>query len=437
MRRGIFSHILIVLVVAILGTGAYTFFKDMDGPSVRVTPDNGSVSPNTKIQVGMDDPSGIRELSVGIRRNNAVTVFFHKTYEDAPEAAIEEVSLAGANLPAGSFELEVKATDDSLAGFGMGNKRTIYLPMKLDTQPPRISVKTLPPSIRRGGSAAIRYTVDEEVSSTGVLISGYFVTAYRQKDGSYVCIYPFPYTMSAQDFRRGLELVATDLAGNVTRNHIAASVGERTFRNDRITVTDSFLLKVQNKLGHLAPGIADPLQCYLTVNANVRAQNMEALRSLSKQSTGTMLWSDGFRAIPRAAVRANFGDHRTLVHNGTIVGEATHLGLDLASLRQAAIPAANSGKVIYTGEMGIYGNMVLIDHGLGVLTLYSHMTDIGVNAGDLVSRGQIIGHTGETGLAFGDHLHFGVVVGGLEVTPIEWLDPKWVANIVKSITGTR
>ena len=134
-------------------------------------------------------------------------------------------------------------------------------------------------------------------------------------------------------------------------------------------------------------------------------------------------------------MRASFADHRTLYYNGQLIGEASHLGIDLASLRNAEIPAANDGKVVFTGELGVYGNLCLIDHGLGVFSLYAHMQNFDVKAGDAVAKGQIIGRTDQTGLAFGDHLHFGIIVGGIEVTPIEWLDPKWVKNIVDNVNG--
>lgn len=435
MRRGILPNFLIVFVVAILAGGAYTFLKDMDGPGITLSPDNGRISPQTMLKISMEDPSGIRELLIGVRRNNVVTPFFRKHYDDKAKSRTEEVSVRDANLTDGAFELEIKATDGSLAGFGHGNTRTLTLPMRLDMQPPRISVKTLPPNIRRGGAAVIRYTVDEEVSSTGVLVSGYFVPAYLQKDGSWVCIYPFPYTMTAPEFKKNVELTAVDLAGNITRNHITVMAYERKFRNDKLVLTDAFLENVQGKLQHLVPGIQAPLQCYLTINKNVRAANMETLRTLAKNTAGAMLWNGPFQAMPRAAARAGFADHRMIFYNGAQVGEAYHLGLDLASLRNAEIPAANDGRVVFTGELGIYGNLTLIDHGLGLFTLYSHMNDIAVKAGDLVKKGDILGHTGSTGLAFGDHLHFGVLVCGLEVTPVEWLDSKWVSNLTNAITN--
>ena len=138
--------------------------------------------------------------------------------------------------------------------------------------------------------------------------------------------------------------------------------------------------------------------------------------------------------LPRSVSRAGFADHRYFSYQGKPIGESWHLGFDLASIRNAEVPAANNGRVIFTGEMGIYGNLLVIDHGLGVMSLYSHLSEILVKAGEVVGKGQLIGKTGSTGLAFGDHLHFGMLVGGVEVTPLEWIDPRWIrTNVVERI----
>ena len=160
-----------------------------------------------------------------------VTPIFQRHFEEYLPQRTVEVSLKNAGLREGAFELEIKATDASLAGFGQGNTRTEVLAMRLDTQPPRISVKTLPPSVRRGGAAAIRYTIDEEVTQSGVLVAGYFVPGFLQKDGSYICFFPFPYTMTAVEYKNAVELTATDMAGNVTRSRLGLLAYERNFKS--------------------------------------------------------------------------------------------------------------------------------------------------------------------------------------------------------------
>ena len=153
--------------------------------------------------------------------------------------------------------------------------------------------------------------------------------------------------------------------------------------------------------------------------------------------TPSFIWEGPFRRLPRSAVKANFGDHRTYVDGSrSKIDEQTHMGLDLASVAQAPIPAAVAGRVVWAEYLGIHGHMVLIDHGLGLMTQYSHLTDYNVKVGDMVKAGDIVGTTGVSGLAGGDHLHFGVLVGGVPVQPLEWMDSSWVKNNILSRLNT-
>ena len=136
-KKSMFSTVLVLLVIAALAAGGYTFFKDMDGPAVQVTPNTGRVSPATVLQIHMNDPSGIRSLTVGIRKNNVLNVIFNRHFDEYLPERVVDVPLKDSNLREGAFDLEIRATDGSLAGFGQGNTRTVQLPMRLDTQPPR------------------------------------------------------------------------------------------------------------------------------------------------------------------------------------------------------------------------------------------------------------------------------------------------------------
>ena len=134
--------------------------------------------------------------------------------------------------------------------------------------------------------------------------------------------------------------------------------------------------------------------------------------------------------MPNSAPRGAFAQLRSYFYQGKEVDQQTHLGIDLASLAHAKVPAANRGKVVYADDLGIYGQCIVIDHGLGLQTLYGHLSRIGVKVGDEVQKGQIIGNTGDTGMAGGDHLHVGVVIAGEQVNPIEWWDLSWIKNNV-------
>jgi murein DD-endopeptidase MepM/ murein hydrolase activator NlpD len=100
--------------------------------------------------------------------------------------------------------------------------------------------------------------------------------------------------------------------------------------------------------------------------------------------------------------------------------------MDIASTQRAEVRAASSGLVAFAGYLGIYGNLVLLDHGQGVFSLYSHLSQMNVSAGESVDQKTVVGLTGTTGMAGGDHLHFSILVNGVFVTPKEWWDQNWI-----------
>ena len=132
---------------------------------------------------------------------------------------------------------------------------------------------------------------------------------------------------------------------------------------------------------------------------------------------------------------AGFAERRTYLYEGRVVDQQTHLGHDLASTRQAPVPASNAGVVVLARYLGIYGQTVVIDHGYGLMTLYSHLSSLEVAEGDEVARNQSLGRTGTTGLSGGDHLHFSVLVGGVMVDPLEWWDVRWLRSRIEAPLG--
>jgi murein DD-endopeptidase MepM/ murein hydrolase activator NlpD len=172
------------------------------------------------------------------------------------------------------------------------------------------------------------------------------------------------------------------------------------------------------------------------VNKGMRKVNEDKITEVTKKATPQILWKDAFAQLSNSKVEANFADFRTYTYNGQPVDSAYHLGYDLSVTKNYPVEAANSGTVAFTGDLGIYGNVVILDHGLGLFTLYGHLSSIDVKVGDSVAKRQPLGRTGETGLAAGDHLHFGVYLDGLAVLPVEWWDQKWINdNIAPKLEG--
>ncbi len=434
--RSIFPKILIVLLLSVLAYGGYLFYEDSDGPMVVLEPNTGFISPESQLTLKMEDISKVRSVEVILRYKDQVIPVFSKHF--SPYQTHENVQFSFKNVPVpeGKFALEIKAKDASLASFGLGNSTILTLPVTLDSVPPKVSMLSSPPTIRRGGAGVLYFSVNEGVLNSGIQLGEHFFPAYMQEDKNFICLFAFPHNMKMEDFKP--KLVVSDLAGNTVRLDFRLHANDRKFKEDTIKITDRFLESVSQKLYDLAPSAANPLERFLIINSDIRLANTTFLYELGQKSQDKLLWQGAFMRLPRSASRAGYGEYRSYTYKGKVIDNQWHLGHDLASVKEDKVPAANNGTVVFTGNVGIYGNLVVVDHGLGLMSLYSHLTDITTKQGNVVKKGDIIGTTGVSGMAFGDHLHFGILVNGIEVSPLEWLDPKWILhNVTNRISSKK
>lgn len=421
--------IVFAALLGLLGIGGFMLFQDMEGPEVILTPDTGRASPHQDLTLTLrDKKSGIRSVTVTVKKNSHSLVVLDSAFIDGRREQRVTFNLKDAGLKDGAFDLEVRTADTSLAGFGKGNTTTRVYPMRLDTQPPRVSVKSMPPYVRRGGTGSILYSVNEDVERTGVKVGDLYFPGFKQPSGDYLCFFAFPHFLTMAQYAP--EITAVDLSGNAMASRLVIRPLDRVFRHDNINISESFLASKMPEFEQDVPGELSPLERFLKVNNELRASNEQKLLEIGRDTAPAMLWHGAFLQLPNSATRAGFADNRSYLHNGQKVDNQTHLGLDFASLAMAEVPASNSGRVVFAGHLGIYGNLVVIDHGLGLQTLYSHLSEISASVGQQVKKGDIIGKTGTTGMAGGDHLHFGVTIGGVQVQPLEWLDPHWIEDNV-------
>jgi len=235
-----------------------------------------------------------------------------------------------------------------------------------------------------------------------------------------------------QDLKTPIRVFARDEAGNVARADFDFRVFPKPFKKSRIELPDAFIERVVPAILEGTTEVkpeGDTLARFLVINGELRRKNNDKIASMTKQTSNEMLWrGQVFHPFGNTAVEAAFADQRTYVYKGKEVDRQTHLGFDLASFTGTPIVAANRGKVILAEELGIYGNCVIIDHGLGVQSLYAHLSSMDVKAGDMVEKEQQIGRSGMTGMAAGDHLHFTMLVNGTMVNPVEWWDAHWIED---------
>lgn len=308
-------------------------------------------------------------------------------------------------------------------------------------EPPRVAVLSTKHYLNHGGSEFVVYRATPADVESGVRVGDIEYRGYpasgagvRATDPTLkVAVFAL---LHDQPLSTKVSVFARDSAGNEAQASFIDDVFEKPFKKSRIPIDDKFLGRVVPEILAQSPEVkvenpTDLLAGFLKVNGDLRRVNGENIKALAAASAPEMLWKGPFTQLGNSQVEASFADARTYVYNGKDVDQQTHLGFDLAVTARVPILAANDGRVVHSGWLGIYGNCVVIDHGLGVSSLYGHMSSIDVKVGDSVTKGQTLGRSGMTGLAAGDHLHFTMLVGGHPVNPVEWWDPHWMQDRVE------
>jgi murein DD-endopeptidase MepM/ murein hydrolase activator NlpD len=410
-------------------------FDDIDIPSY--------FGESTTVSGRIEDlKSGLDSFSVSIASKGAdeqvltrsefepASFFVRSSHKEAHFKITVEPKKLG--LADGEAFIRLHANDASWRNFGKGNTAQLEIPVTIDTRPPSISVLTRQHNINQGGAGLIVYRVNKPIKQDGVLVGDIFYPGHAASPEDPLTRLAFFALTHEQGRGTQMAIEVVDMAGNRSRTGFYNHITNKRFPQDTLNITDSFLELILPRFEPL-PGAdtqATLKDKFLIVNQVLRQANEGLFRKTTQKTEPKMLWSGAFTRLPNAAPRAGFGDRRSYRYDGQIIDEQVHMGVDLASLALSPVPASNAGKVVLAGDVGIYGLTVMLDHGFGLFTHYSHLSGTLVEVGQFVNKGQILGATGTTGLAVGDHLHYGVLIGPTFVTPLEWWDESWIKNNV-------
>jgi len=308
--------------------------------------------------------------------------------------------------------------------------------------PPRVGVLSSHHFVNLGGSEFVVYRVDPPDAESGVQVGEVRYPGYPASGAGATGKDPglraaFFALLHDQDASTPIRLYARDEAGNVGHGSFEYRVFPKAFTKGRIELNDAFLQRVVPEILERAPELNTTvdspdsyLPAFLKINRDLRQANADKILAVSSQTTPEMLWHGPFHPLGNASIESKFADRRTYFYGGKEVDQQVHLGFDLAVTVNIPVLAANDGKVLLADFLGIYGNCVIIDHGMGVGSLYGHLSSLDVKAGDTVAKEQRIGRSGMTGLAGGDHLHFSMLLQGRPVNSVEWWDPHWIEDRV-------
>jgi len=449
-KRSIRSMIFSLLILLIIAAGAIGFFiyYEREKPQLTFKDDISILGLHKEVSFSVaDSKSGISFVEIVLTQGDKTSKVYEKRFSrqgffshNGPKKLEETVILeAGAlGFADGEAELQITVHDFSFWNWMAGNETAETYPVTIDIHPPKIAILHSTRYMSPGGSGIVVYKINDKVEKHGVTIDGHFNPGFPISDADddrYIAYFGLDYTTTAIE---NAAVTASDLAGNAGTAAFGMILKIKEFNDDQINISDNFLnLKIPEFTQEYPQLSGSLVEQFVYVNSQVRKENYQKIVEICSNPSPMRLWHGVFQRMSRSSRMAGFAEHRTYYYNNQEIDKQVHLGIDLASTKRAEVHAANRGNVIFADYLGIYGNTIVLDHGQGVFTLYSHLSELGAAVGELKEKGAVIGLTGTTGMAGGDHLHFSVLINGIFVTPVEWWDQQWLQlNIDDILLGS-
>jgi murein DD-endopeptidase MepM/ murein hydrolase activator NlpD len=442
----------LLLILLLAAGGVYLAAGRMTPPTITVEKPEKFVGVSTPLEITISAPDApsLKPLSVVLEQNGKQTPLF--SLDNPGKAQLKQEGTdklhitqdigkqAVPELQAGTVRVIVTAGRPVLKGI-----RTLHATATKDFQVrlerPKVSVISTHHYVNLGGTEMVVYRATPEDVESGVVVGdveypGFPASGAATIDGVAIndpaIRVAFFALLYDQDLNVPMRVFARDPAGNTARAEFEHRTFPKPFKKSTIPLDDKFLDRVVPAILEGTTDIkpeGDTLAKFLVINGELRRKNAAKIASFAKQTSPQILWKGiVFHPFTNSAVESAFADHRTYTYQGKEVDHQVHLGFDLAKVVNNPIVAANRGKVLYADNLGIYGNCVILDHGMGVQSLYAHMSSIDVTVGQDVEKEQVLGRSGTTGLAGGDHLHFTMLVNGHMVNPVEWWDSHWIED---------
>ncbi|MDA3058076.1 M23 family metallopeptidase [Campylobacter sp. VBCF_05 NA6] len=434
--------IFLILTLAI----AYGVFHFLTSPKFEQNPPKIEIADEiywnliSPLKVKISDDTGVKSIKVSLNDGENLTPLKDEEYgisQKELEVAVEFPKNLILNKDK-KYKLHIEAGDISAWNFTKGNKTDKVVNIIIDNKKPLINLVANSYKITKGGSAVVVFSASDEMLDEVFIRTNYgkiFKATPFVKEGYYASLVAWP--ANEDEFRA--EIVATDKAGNVSSSQIRYFYSDKKYKVSQIKLSENFL---SGKVSDLASQHAQnfnsmsDLDKFKFVNETLREQNAKDLHAFTSRVHEDMISEFSLRPfypLAKGAAVASFADHRLFFLNSEQVSESWHMGLDLASVANADIKESNYGVVVFLQDNGIYGLNLGVYYGFGVYGVYAHCSNSALSVGDQVKPNDILAQTGATGFAFGDHLHFGIVVQGVEVRPEEWMDPKWIKDNVSDV----
>lgn len=413
-------------------------------PSIKLDLISQAIGTSQELSISVADmKSGLKRVWIGLLQNGIETVLLEKDFpvkgliggglkhEEALKVKIDPYKMG---IKDGKAILRIVVCDFSWRHWFKGNRTYLEKNIMIDTKPPEINIISRFHNINQGGACLVIYKLSEQCSKSGVYVEENFFPGHSGHFQDKNILMAFFALNHKQEPGTKIFVKAIDHAGNTSKTGFNYNIKRKVFKKDVINISDKFLNWKLPEFDiyttqHSELTIKDK---FLKINRDIRKNSYNKVIKLVEKTDEVLYWDGLFLRLPKSANKAGFADNRVYKYKNKIIDHQIHLGIDLASIAHSPIPAVNSGKVVFAGSIGIYGKTVIIDHGFGLHSMYAHLSSYNIKEKQMVSKGEIIGRTGITGLAGGDHLHYSILIHNTFVNPIEWWDEAWIKNNISS-----
>ena len=386
-----------------------------------------SLGQATPITARIRDPHGVRRLAAFVEQNGAR----YQVFELAQPSNLTDTTAnftAGVKttpqLKDGKAKLILEATSNDLLRKSARLERDV----NVVTQPPSVSVDSEQHYLYLGMADLATFSVSGSWTEAGVRVGDQTFRAWPMPGGKPGLFSLFAFAWNMPPGTAPL-VYASNGAGNDVTSPLVVVFPKKEqpkYTTHDLQVSDAFMQKVINELD--PNGTGDPVARFVKINTEMRRANNKTLSDLRLKTADKFLWSQPFMRQTHSQAESSFADVRNYIYKGKKIDQQVHLGYDLAVTQHIGVEASNDGKVVYAAPLGIYGNCIVVDHGYGLQTIYGHLSKIDVHEGDVVKRGQVMGLSGMTGMAGGDHIHFAMQLDGVQIDPKEWWDSHWIKD---------
>ncbi len=449
MRALLKFLVLLLVLCAVVYTGAWFWAGRAAGPTIEIRQPGKFVGQANNLELMVDSPGGqFSRVDVTLEQNGKTYPIF--SLDQQGEATVRQESAdrlyimrpvgkrAVPELQAGAARIVVRAARPVVYGIRDAESEVSH-DVQVRLERPQVAVLSSFHYINHGGTEFVVYRATPADVQSGVRVGdkeypGFAASRRRHQRRSGAAG-----RVLRAALRPGPERADERLRPRRSRQrgaHAARSHGvpEGLLTQAASRSTTAFSRGSSRRLPTARPTkTCRPTTCcrgFSGSTVSCGARTTSTSRDLAKKTSPDLQFRDVFQQLGNSQVEAKFADTRTYMYKGKEVDKQVHLGFDLAVTANVPLVAAQRGTILHASDLGIYGNCVVIDHGMGVMSLYGHLSSIGVNVGDTVDKGRQIGRSGMTGLAGGDHLHFTMLVGGEQVTPVDWWSAQWFQDRV-------